>query len=57
MRRLRLPAFRLLRGDAEQITFRRNGLIWSASAWDERITPQLFIEGTFQGQELGSLVT
>src|SRR5262245_54524417 len=41
-------ALRLLEAEAEEITFRREGVRWTAFPWDHRISGPLFAEGGFQ---------
>jgi FkbM family methyltransferase len=50
-------ALLLLKGEAEEITFRRVGIRWTAFPWDHTISEQLFVDGSFQGDELRALLT
>ena len=45
-------AFRLLNQEAEEITFRRDGTLWTAFPWDHFIAGPLFVDGTFQEPEV-----
>jgi FkbM family methyltransferase len=38
------------------VTFRRNGILWSAFAWDLSITPGLLEKGHYQGEEIRAVV-
>jgi FkbM family methyltransferase len=46
----------LLKGEAEEITFRRGGTRWTAFPWDHTISEQLFVDGGFQGDEVRGLL-
>ncbi len=45
-------AFRLLEREAEEITFLRDGIRWTAFPWDHLISEPLFVDGTFQESEV-----
>jgi FkbM family methyltransferase len=49
-------ALLLLEGEAEEITFRRNGTRWTALPWDHIISETLFVYGSFQGREVRALL-
>jgi hypothetical protein len=49
-------ALLLLEGEAEEITFRRNGTRWTAFPWDHLTSETLFVYGDFQGPEVRALV-
>ncbi|MCL4395509.1 MAG: FkbM family methyltransferase [Chloroflexi bacterium] len=55
-RQRRLLGIRLAGMDAEQITFRRDGTLWTAWAWDQFITPALFVTGGFQSDVIRALL-
>jgi FkbM family methyltransferase len=46
----------LLKGEADEITFRRAGTRWTAFPWDHTISEQLFVDGSFQGDEVRALL-
>ncbi|MGC3970946.1 MAG: FkbM family methyltransferase [Pirellulales bacterium] len=49
-------ALQLLRGDAEQLTFRRDGLLWTVFVWDTGVAKYLYSEGSYHGDEIKSLL-
>lgn len=49
-------ALQLLRGDAEQLTFRRDGLLWTVFVWDTGVAKYLYSEGNYQGSEVHGLL-
>jgi FkbM family methyltransferase len=49
-------ALRLLEAEADEITFRRNGIRWTAFPWDQRISGMLFVSGGFQEREVRALL-
>ena len=52
----RAIALQLLASDAEELTFRRNGIRWTAFAWDRRVSSVLFETGSFQPHELRAVL-
>lgn len=46
----------LLRGEAEQITFRRDGLLWTVFVWDTGVAKYLFSQGAYHGGEIAQLL-
>ena len=56
-RNRRRLAFALLEGDGEgTISFRRDGIRWTAFTWDTYVSSTLFAEGSFHGAELAAAV-
>jgi len=53
--RLRI-AFKLLGDEADEITFRRNAMRWTAFPWDTFISQPLFINGGFEEYEVGAVL-
>jgi FkbM family methyltransferase len=49
-------ALRLIEAEADEITFRREGTVWTAFPWDRIISGALFIEGNFQRQEVRAVL-
>jgi FkbM family methyltransferase len=49
-------ALLLLEGEAEEITFLRDGTRWTAFPWDHLTSETLFVDGDFQGPEIRALV-
>lgn len=49
-------AWHLLQQEAEQVTFRRNDILWTGNTWDATIMISLFSKGHFQGQEIQALI-
>jgi FkbM family methyltransferase len=49
-------AFHLLAQESEEITFRRDGIRWTAFPWDHMISGRLFVGGNFQGSEIKSVL-
>src|SRR5262245_22864829 len=49
-------AARLLQTEAETMTFRRDGTLWTALAWDYMISHPLFIGGGFQAAEVRAVI-
>jgi len=52
----RTLALRLLETEAEEITFRRNGIRWTAFPWDHQISQPLFVSGGFQQCEVRAVL-
>ena len=52
----RALALRLLEVEAEEITFRRDGIRWTAFPWDHRISGPLFVSGGFQAREVRAVL-
>ena len=52
----RTLALRLLQGEAEELTFRRDGTRWTAFPWDHIISGELFVSGSFQGREIQAVL-
>lgn len=52
----RALALRLLEVEAEEITFRRDGVRWTAFPWDHRISGPLFLTGGFQMREVQAVL-
>ncbi|MGH7427320.1 MAG: FkbM family methyltransferase [Candidatus Methylomirabilaceae bacterium] len=48
---------RLLRGEAEQITFRRDETLWTGFVWDEYVTWGLFVSGEYSRREVRALLS
>jgi FkbM family methyltransferase len=46
----------LLRGEAEQITFRRDDLLWTVFVWDTGVAKYLFSQGAYHGGEIAQLL-
>ena len=49
-------AWRLLQSDTDQVTFRRNGTIWTAQASNAMVMGPLFSLGHYQGDEIDALL-
>lgn len=49
-------ALNVLRDRADRITVGRNGTSWTCHAWDAIITEQIFVNGSFNGKEIRSLL-
>jgi FkbM family methyltransferase len=49
-------ALRLLEAEADEITFKRAGIKWTAFAWDNIISHSLFVNGNFQGSEIRAVL-
>lgn len=52
----RALALRLLEGDADEITFRRDGIRWTAFPWDRLVSGPLFVSGGFQAAEVRAVL-
>jgi FkbM family methyltransferase len=48
--------WQLLGGEAEEITFRRYGVRWTAFLWDHIISEDLFVYGSYQGSDILALL-
>jgi len=49
-------ALRVLATEAEEVTFRRGGVRWTAFPWDQRISDMLFVSGGFQVREIRAVL-
>jgi len=49
-------ALQLIESDAEEIVFRRGGVIWTGFVWDRMVSGNLFAHGSFQRREIESLL-
>ncbi|MGH7454771.1 MAG: FkbM family methyltransferase, partial [bacterium] len=50
-------ALNVLRDEAEQITVRRNGTLWTCYAWDKYITEHIFVNGGYHSAEIQAVLS
>jgi len=56
LKECRILTSRLLCQESEQVTFQRQGIIWTTPTKDETIFPNLFAYGQYQGLEIKNII-